>query len=1191
MNSFRVLHLSDIHIGDTYINSEEIAYKIISAIEGEGIKNIGCILVTGDIFEGKNGYSEKLINEAVNFFDIIHKELQNNTQIDKTDFLFVPGNHDIIRSDDMEERWQKYKEFLIAFYGGAIPDFYEKNEFSLVKIYDESKIVFVGFNSCGLEKKARIDAKQIENIEKIPDEKFEKLNLKKENFLELLKQESKTEDFVDFGEIKHKQILDQQRKLYKLDDYNIVSFFHHHFYLFPEIYKECGDSGLIRDYTAIMQHMQQLGVKTVLHGHKHFDLERPSITDSYYDNANNVINVIAGGSVGSNRVVRHTFSVLDFYDKENDLKIVQKKFVYNSAQLEPVIPKQFPPQYSHNSVNVQLYNCLKFNNSELYIKYIESKEKINIVANDYENMDKWLENILMGFNEVSKIFMSDSLCIFFLLFSMNYRILSVKKILGKEIINDSYFEILTNLIKSEQENIDFDIEKYLDFFNETDLNKVKDNCDCLLNLAQNRKTKNYLAFSMISIFVTDIYLMLRYYADNFYNKYIKYKVNISLNQDEFHQHVPVQKIMIHSDADRRSAYIDLRCNSATAHKLAVLFVKEFELIISKYEDYFKIVGLKLYYITPKIEKGDVQNAIDNYNFEAYIPTLIPLLTGDNIYAKKEVFSRELVQNSIDAIAIREAQGNRFDNTIYISIDKDSSGRVYFRIQDHGTGMDRFKIERYFTSIGRSFYSGDEYRDLELDYKPISSFGIGFLSTFMICREIDVKTKYYLEENEGLKLHIPNFDGCFFIEKDENTEVGTEITLYIDKKISHNIKPDSIIAYLCNVMRDINYDINIKNNLCNYSSVIASHSIRRNVDARGILFVPFLEDGTIKKEIDLEKDIWSENYINEYPYGLIVNLSNDSEESFCGVLNSGIILSGITIDEIWSLLLQKKETVHCRNDKYYIFNFPSNYLKVDVSREKITDFLHNVTETEFAKNILNELYKQISQLLTLAAKSTISIKAINLQVLIMDLVKICKVRETEKDLEKLENKINNMRYVLYLNLNNNNLEFIVCRNNKKNNHAFACTRNNIDKIRFQISNYMINVIKDYDGINNFLGERSSIKAELFRILESRDKYMRFRVHEDIFFNHFERQYYDQWINHFYKKGNNNERAYYCILFLFLMIDGGVSWNRMPLEPILDLLLQKYSISDIETKKCSMLITPEDFNRVIEKLKKEENKGGN
>ena len=47
-------------------------------------------------------------------------------------------------------------------------------------------------------------------------------------------------------------------------------------------------------------------------------------------------------------------------------------------------------------------------------------------------MLKWLENIFVGFEEIQKIFETNSLCIFFLLYAMNYRILKIKGILGKE---------------------------------------------------------------------------------------------------------------------------------------------------------------------------------------------------------------------------------------------------------------------------------------------------------------------------------------------------------------------------------------------------------------------------------------------------------------------------------------------------------------------------------------------------------------------------------------------------------------------------------------------------------------------------------------------------------------------------------------------------------------------------------------
>jgi len=53
---------------------------------------------------------------------------------------------------------------------------------------------------------------------------------------------------------------------------------------------------------------------------------------------------------------------------------------------------------------------------------------------------------------------------------------------------------------------------------------------------------------------------------------------------------------------------------------------------------------------------------------------------------------------------------------------------------------------------------------------------------MVCQEIDVKTKYYEENAEGLKLHIPNYDGCFFIELDDTINNGTELKLYLDNSV-------------------------------------------------------------------------------------------------------------------------------------------------------------------------------------------------------------------------------------------------------------------------------------------------------------------------------------------------------------------------------------------------------------------------
>ena len=122
---FRILHLSDIHIGRTYKEPEDIAYQIASDIAYVGLNNINCIIVTGDIFDGQISTTDDLIDSAVRFFETLLDEVNKNKQsenICKEDVIFVPGNHDLIRVDDLQRRWRKYDSFLQKFYGN-IPFF------------------------------------------------------------------------------------------------------------------------------------------------------------------------------------------------------------------------------------------------------------------------------------------------------------------------------------------------------------------------------------------------------------------------------------------------------------------------------------------------------------------------------------------------------------------------------------------------------------------------------------------------------------------------------------------------------------------------------------------------------------------------------------------------------------------------------------------------------------------------------------------------------------------------------------------------------------------------------------------------------------------------------------------------------------------------------------------------------------
>ena len=364
------------------------------------------------------------------------------------------------------------------------------------------------------------------------------------------------------------------------------------------------------------------------------------------------------------------------------------------------------------------------------------------------------------------------------------------------------------------------------------------------------------------------------------------------------------------------------------------------------------IQLKLYYLLPQIDKNATLDTLDNYNFEAYIPTLLPLLIGDNIYHSKDVFARELVQNSIDAISVREAVEGRLsddDRIIRIYLGTDPSGRSIFRITDHGTGMDRYKVERYFTSIGRSFYSGDDYDELNIGYKPISSFGIGFLSSFMVCKEIDVRTRSFDGEQERLKLHIPNYEGCFFIERTKDAEIGTEITLYLNQEETN---PERIIEYLKQSMWDIKYEIRITKENGNIYSIPA-HQLRQicrqtNLGSTTRLFIPFLEDGTVGR-LDWEQDVKSGKFIDRDDYGLLIDLDCWRAEHDIPVLNSGVAIgfsihfSALFDNEVSQFLHRCFEfsRKHRRDQIFsynrFVLNFPSSWIQLDVSREKVVGF--------------------------------------------------------------------------------------------------------------------------------------------------------------------------------------------------------------------------------------------------------------
>jgi len=168
-------------------------------------------------------------------------------------------------------------------------------------------------------------------------------------------------------------------------------------------------------------------------------------------------------------------------------------------------------------------------------------------------------------------------------------------------------------------------------------------------------------------------------------------------------------------------------------------------------------------------------------FKAESKKLLNMMIN-SIYTNKEIFLRELISNSSDAIdklyylssTNGELKVNKDSLEIRLELDKDNRT---IKIIDNGIGMTKEELENNLGTIAKS---GTElFKEENSDAKNleiIGQFGVGFYSSFMVSKKVTVLSrsindnKAYLWESDGI-------DG-YTIEESKKDSNGTEITLYL-----------------------------------------------------------------------------------------------------------------------------------------------------------------------------------------------------------------------------------------------------------------------------------------------------------------------------------------------------------------------------------------------------------------------------
>jgi molecular chaperone HtpG len=167
-------------------------------------------------------------------------------------------------------------------------------------------------------------------------------------------------------------------------------------------------------------------------------------------------------------------------------------------------------------------------------------------------------------------------------------------------------------------------------------------------------------------------------------------------------------------------------------------------------------------------------------FKAESKRLLDLMIN-SIYTNKEIFLRELISNSSDAIdklyfkslTDDKVKLNKDDFKIKIDIDKK---KKTLTISDNGIGMNEKELEDNLGTIAQSGTLLFKEENKGKGDDIIGQFGVGFYSAFMVSDKIEVVSKKYGEKTAH-KWVSSGADG-YTIDEAKRDEVGTTITLHI-----------------------------------------------------------------------------------------------------------------------------------------------------------------------------------------------------------------------------------------------------------------------------------------------------------------------------------------------------------------------------------------------------------------------------
>ncbi|MCM1414607.1 MAG: molecular chaperone HtpG [bacterium] len=179
-----------------------------------------------------------------------------------------------------------------------------------------------------------------------------------------------------------------------------------------------------------------------------------------------------------------------------------------------------------------------------------------------------------------------------------------------------------------------------------------------------------------------------------------------------------------------------------------------------------------------------------------------------LYSDHDIFFRELISNGCDAIT----KLKKLDMMGEYALPEDYQAKIRVIVNpeektlkfiDNGIGMTADEVEEYINQIAFSGATDfiEKYKDKANEDQIIGHFGLGFYSAFMVADEVHIDTLSY--QNGAQAVHWVCDGGTEFdMEEGTRTEVGTEITLFVNEdclEFCNEYKAKEVIKKYCSFM--------------------------------------------------------------------------------------------------------------------------------------------------------------------------------------------------------------------------------------------------------------------------------------------------------------------------------------------------------------------------------------------------------